>query len=130
MIAVDRVERASELLPAGKFMHYDCKSMHRELYLQGRHHMATLQVRDLDDRLYNFLKTSARLQNRSISQEVITMIEQYVNSPVNAVTNSTLDFLSMSGAWKDDRSADSIVGDIRAHRSSPRRFGADDGLFD
>lgn len=92
--------------------------------------MATLQVRDLDDRLYSFLKASARLQNRSISQEVITMIEKYLNSPGNVVANSTLDFVAMSGAWKDERSADAIVGDIRAHRSPSRRFGADDGLFD
>ncbi len=91
--------------------------------------MATLQVRDLDDRLYNFLKTSARLENRSISQEVITMLEQYLNSPGNAVANTTLDFLALSGSWKDDRSADAIVGETRAHRSSSRRFGADDGLF-
>lgn len=103
--------------------------MHDELYLQGRDHMATLQVRDIDDRLYDFLKTSARLQNRSISQEVITMLEQYLNSPGNAVANTTLDFLALSGSWKDDRSADAIVGEIRAHRSSSRRFGADDGLF-
>lgn len=92
--------------------------------------MATLQVRDLDDRLYSFLKTSARLQNRSISQEVITMIERYVNSPGSAVANSTLEFLSLSGAWKDDRSADAIVGELRSGRSTSRRFGADDGLFD
>jgi len=111
-------------------MHCDCNIMHGGLSLQGRDQMATLQVRDLDDRLYNFLKTSARQQNRSISQEVITMIERYLNLPGNAVANSTLAFLSMSGAWKDDRSAEAIVGDIRAFRSPSRRFGADDGLFD
>ena len=118
------------MISAEYFMHYDCKIMHERVYLQGRHHMATLQVRDLDDRLYNFLKTSARQQNRSISQEVITMIEQYLNSPGTAVANSTLAFLSMSGAWKDDRSAEAIIGDIRDFRSPSRRFGADDGLFD
>ena len=129
MIGVDRVGKAPELIPVDDFMHYDCKSLHGELYLQRRDHMATLQVRDIDDRLYSFLKASARLQNRSISQEVITMIEKYLNSPGNAVANSTLDFVAMSGAWKDDRSADAIISEIRAHRSQTRRFGADDGLF-
>ena len=108
MIAADCVENAPGIALSDLFMQYDCKFMHKDVCLQGRDHMATLQVRDLDDRLYNFLKTSARLQNRSISQEVITMIEQYLNSPGNAVANSTLDFLALSGSWKDDRSADAI----------------------
>jgi len=129
MIAAAHAENSPVIITIEDFMHYDCKYMHDGAYLQGRDHMATLQVRDLDDRLYDFLKTSARLQNRSISQEVITMLEQYLNSPGNAVTNSTLDFLALSGSWKDDRSADAIVGEIGAHRSSSRRFGADDGLF-
>jgi len=129
MIAEDCVKGAQGVISSDYFMHYDCKVMHEGIYLQGRHHMATLQVRDLDDRLYSFLKASARLQNRSISQEVITMIEKYLNSPGDAAANSTLDFVAMSGAWKDDRSADAIVGELRAHRSASRRFGADDGLF-
>lgn len=37
--------------------------------------MAILQVRDIDDRLYDFLKRSAKLRNRSISQEVITIMD-------------------------------------------------------
>lgn len=39
--------------------------------------MATLQLRNIDDRLYNCLKNSARRQNRSVSQEVVTIIQQY-----------------------------------------------------
>ncbi len=37
--------------------------------------MATLQVRDIDDRLYESLKTFANSEKRSISQEVIHIIE-------------------------------------------------------
>lgn len=42
--------------------------------------MAILQVRDIDNNLYNSLKISAKMQNRSVSQEVITIIETYLNS--------------------------------------------------
>jgi plasmid stability protein len=92
--------------------------------------MATLQVRDIDDRLYSLLKTSAKLQNRSISQEVVTIIEKYLNSPGNISSNSTLEFLSLTGAWKDEKSADEIVRDIRNGRNQSRRFRDNDGLFD
>ena len=50
--------------------------------------MATLQVRDIDDRLYDFIKTSAKMQNRSISQEVITIIQSYLNSNQKNTKNS------------------------------------------
>ena len=93
--------------------------------------MATLQVRDIDDRLYKYLKTSARLKNRSISQEVITIIQEYLNNTQNPARNATKEFLALSGAWKDERSAEEIVEDIRTHRtSSTTRFGEANGIFD
>jgi hypothetical protein len=92
--------------------------------------MATLQVRDIDDRLYDFLKTSAKMQNRSISQEVITIIQNYLNSNTKQLRNSTLEFLSLSGAWLDDKEPEEIVSGIRNGRNKSTRFGADNGLFD
>lgn len=92
--------------------------------------MATLQVRDIDDRLYSYLKTSARIQNRSISQEVVSIIENYLNSPRQTNINATLEFLSLSGAWKDERSAEEIVRDLRSDRNQSNRFGVDHGIFD
>jgi plasmid stability protein len=92
--------------------------------------MAILQVRDLDDRLYNYLKTSARLQNRSISQTVITILENYLTSSTKTGDNATMEFLSMTGAWKDDRAADEMVKDIRKNRKNSKRFGEGNGVFD
>ena len=43
--------------------------------------MAILQVRDLDDRIYENLNRIARHNKRSISQEVIHIIETYLSSP-------------------------------------------------
>jgi plasmid stability protein len=92
--------------------------------------MATLQVRDIDDRLYNFLKTSAKLQNRSISQEVITIIQNYLNSNPTQIKNSTLEFLSLRGAWIDEKSPSQIVDEIKMDRKESNRFGNNNGLFD
>jgi plasmid stability protein len=91
--------------------------------------MATLQVRDIDDRLYKYLRTAAKLQNRSISQEVITIIQNYLNKPQNTSSNATLEFLALSGAWKDERAADDIISDIRTHRTHSDRFGEKNGVF-
>ncbi len=92
--------------------------------------MAILQVRDIDDRLYQHIKTSAKQRNRSISQEVITILEEHLNATNRENRNATLEFLSMEGSWKDDRPAAEIAADIRADRRNSRRFGYTDGFFD
>jgi hypothetical protein len=92
--------------------------------------MATLQVRDMDDRLYNLLKTTAKLQKRSISQEVVTIIENYLNSSQKKPTNATIEFLTLTGAWKDEKSSDEIIQDIRNNFVQSNRFGDSNGIFD
>ena len=92
--------------------------------------MAILQVRDIDDTLYNSLKISAKMQNRSVSQEVITIIETYLNSSQKNNKNATLEFLSLEGSWEDRRSADDIIKDIRKNRQQLNRFGKNNGIFD
>lgn len=71
--------------------------------------MATLQVRDIDERLYTTLKNAAKRQNRSVSQEVVTMLQTHLNAVQKPVANATLEFLALSGAWKDDRTAEEII---------------------
>lgn len=39
--------------------------------------MAMLQVRDMDNRLYDTIRYSAKKANRSISQQVITILQEY-----------------------------------------------------
>jgi plasmid stability protein len=92
--------------------------------------MATLQVREIDDRLYEFIKTSAKLQNRSISQEVITILQNYCTSSQKRRNNATEEFLALTGAWFDDRDEQVIVDDIRSNRNNSPRFGANSGIFD
>ena len=92
--------------------------------------MAILQVRDIDDRLYSSLKTLAKSENRSLSQEVISILEKYLSNPVVFKNNPTREFLSLSGAWTDKRSAEDIVKDLRKNRRNSKRFEAENVLFD
>ena len=92
--------------------------------------MAILQVRDIDDRLYSSLKTLAKLENRSLSQEVISILEKYLSNPVVFKNNPTREFLSLSGSWADNRPADEIVKDIKKNRRNSKRFEVKNVLFD
>jgi len=92
--------------------------------------MATLQVRDMDDRLYDRLKFAAKRDNRSISQQVVTILQNYFTSVPVKPKNATEEFLKLSGAWEDTRSAEEIIDDIRISRVNSKRFEAVDGIFD
>lgn len=92
--------------------------------------MAILQVRDIDDRLYASLKEIARSENRSLSQEVISILERYLANPAVFGNNPTKAFLSLSGAWEDKRTADEIISDIKRERKNSKRFGKENVFFD
>jgi len=88
--------------------------------------MATLQVKSIDDKLYKLLGIKAKMDNRSISQEVITILKEYLSEPRkrNAVI-ATDRFLEMCGTWKDDRNSEEIISDIRNKRKTVTRFKKD-----
>lgn len=91
--------------------------------------MAMLQVRDMDDRLYDRLKFAAKLDNRSISQQVVTILQDYFTSVPFKTKNATEEFLKLAGTWEDSRSTEEIIDDIYASRVNSTRFEALDGIF-
>ena len=92
--------------------------------------MAILQVRDIDNKLYSFLKELAKSENRSLSQEVISILEKYLSNPAVFKNNPTREFLSLSGSWDDDRTAEEIVRDVKRRRRNSKRFEAENVVFD
>ena len=92
--------------------------------------MANLQVKDIDNALYESLKRLAVRERRSISQEVILILERYLSSPGQLERNPTEAFPALAGSWSDERNAGEIVEQARRSRNSRRRFGADHELFD
>ena len=92
--------------------------------------MAMLQVRDIDDRLYDRLKFVAKLDNRSISQQVITILQDYFTSIPIKQKNATEEFLKLAGSWEDTRTTEAIIDDIYSSRVNSTRFEALDGVFD
>lgn len=84
--------------------------------------MATLQVRSIDDQLYEALGKLAARDHRSISQEVVAILKEHLSQPVRHTATTTEEFLSLCGTWQEDRSAEEIAEEIRAHRQSVTRF--------
>jgi hypothetical protein len=58
------------------------------------------------------------------------MLQTYLYSVQKPIANATLEFLTLSGAWKDERTAEEIINDIRSNRVQSHRFGDNDGIFD
>ena len=88
--------------------------------------MAILQVRDIDNQLYEELRHRAELDHRTISQEVITIIEEYLSKTNITSNNQTDEFLKLS--WSSDETAFEIIQMIYKSRKKGKRFN--NGLFD
>ncbi len=82
--------------------------------------MAVLQVRSISDEMYTALGRRAAMDNRSISQEVVSIIERFLATP--QVQSSTIDeeALRLAGSWEDSRTAREIAASIREARSTDR----------
>ena len=92
--------------------------------------MATLQVKGLDDQLYKALGARAAMDNRSVSQEVVTMIQEYLARPKLGGREATRAFLELAGSWADAKPAVKIALAIRSARRSRRRFRKAGDVFD
>lgn len=91
--------------------------------------MAILQIRDVDNSLYDALKIMAKRERRSVSQEVIVMIESYLGNPKQtSAAVATEEFLNLS--WEGNESADELIESIRKSRKNSKRFESQNDLFD
>ena len=92
--------------------------------------MANLQVKDIDENLYKALKIRAKSKRRSLSQEVIRLVEEYLNQPEETRVDSTKQFLSLSWKSGKDESADDLIAQIRKDRMESMKFKGRKNVFD
>ena len=78
--------------------------------------MANLQVKSIDDQLYESLGRRAAMENRSISQEVIFILKDYLSVPANQHNKTNNQLLELCGTWQDEKSAEEIVAQVRKAR--------------
>lgn len=78
--------------------------------------MANLQVKSIDDDLYKSLGKRAAMENRSISQEVVSILKDYLSTPSNKFRQVNNQFLELCGSWEGKESADELIIDLRNSR--------------
>ncbi len=85
--------------------------------------MANLQIQGIDDKLYSEIKKLAASQKRSVSQQVLLLIQDYLaKMPALEKAQSPSEvLLELHGSWMDDREADQIVDQIKKDRKNLSR---------
>jgi len=84
--------------------------------------MANLQIKGIDDELYDELKRVATAENRSLSQEVLALVKQHLVRRRRLLRMSTPaeTLLELSGSWVDDRPPEQIVEELKGFRRNSR----------
>lgn len=86
--------------------------------------MANLQIKNIDEDLYEEIKRAASAENRSVSQQVLTLIRDYLakRNQVSKLKTPARVLLELSGTWEDERSAEEIVRDIKKARKNSKKL--------
>jgi len=86
--------------------------------------MANLQIKGIDDVLYNELKRIAAEENRSVSQQTLFLVRDYIakRQKIRGTKSPGQVLLDLSGSWKDDRKPEEIISEIREARKNLRKL--------
>ncbi|MEW6593700.1 MAG: hypothetical protein AB1413_02395 [Thermodesulfobacteriota bacterium] len=86
--------------------------------------MANLQVKGIDDSLYDQLKRQAATENRSVSQEIIYLVKTHLcaQKALRSTPTPAEVLLQLAGSWEDPRPAEEIVAEIRDGRKNSQRL--------
>jgi len=86
--------------------------------------MANLQIKGIDDNLYGQIKALAASENRSISQQVLFLVKNYLLKRHQLQNTKTLAqvLLELSASWEDDRSPEQIVRELKNGRKDSQKL--------
>jgi hypothetical protein len=86
--------------------------------------MANLQIKGVHDELYEEIKRVAEAENRSVSQQVLFLIRDYLarRRELKTLKCPADVLLELSGSWEDDREPGEIVAEIKAARKNSTKL--------
>jgi hypothetical protein len=86
--------------------------------------MANLQIKGIEDDLYEEIKKLAVSENRSLSQEILFLVKDYLAKRHVLRTQKTpaQTLLELSGSWEDDSAPEEIIADIKACRKNSEKL--------
>jgi len=86
--------------------------------------MANLQIKGVHDELYEEIKKVAEAENRSVSQQVLFLIRDFLarRRELKTLSWPADVLLELSGSWEDDREPEEIVAEIKAARKNSKKL--------
>ena len=86
--------------------------------------MANLQIKGMDDAVYEELKKLAAAENRSVSQQTLFLIKDYLakKQRLGALKTPAQVFLDLAGSWEGEDSAEEIIAKIKKARKSSTKL--------
>lgn len=82
--------------------------------------MANLQIRGIQDALYAEIKDIASAENRSVSQQILFLVKEYLarRKHFQALKTPAQVLLELSGSWEDEKSIEQIINEIKVARKN------------
>ena len=86
--------------------------------------MANLQIKGIDDDLYEQIKAFAAAENRSVSQQILYLVKHWLScqKQIEQTKSSAEILLELSGSWQDSKDADEIIADIKNTRRNSNKL--------
>jgi hypothetical protein len=86
--------------------------------------MANLQIKGIQDDLYEKIKEMAASENRSIGQQVLFLIKEYLaNKSISRSRKPPAQvLLELSGSWEDKRKSEEILSEIKRSRKNSAKL--------
>jgi hypothetical protein len=86
--------------------------------------MANLQIKGIQDALYAEIKDIASAENRSVSQQILFLVKEYLarRKGFQALKTPAQVLLELSGSWEDEKSIEQIINVIKVARKNSRKL--------
>lgn len=84
--------------------------------------MANLQIKGIEDDLYEEIKKMAAADNRSVSQQILFLVKSYMSKKArwDAVKSPAEVLIDLHGSWQDEREADQIIDQVKKARKNSK----------
>jgi hypothetical protein len=85
--------------------------------------VANLQIKGIQDELYGQIKQLAASENRSVAQQILFLVKDYLARKEHVSRNRTSAqvLLELSGSWDDEREAEEVISEVKkARRNSTK----------
>jgi hypothetical protein len=86
--------------------------------------MANLQIKGIQDALYAEIKDIASAENRSVSQQILFLVKEYLarRKGFQALKTPAQVLLELSGSWENEKSIEKIIDEIKAARKNSKKL--------